>query len=387
MIKTFSLKNGVYYIMQNIIILFFSILLFSCKNTAKKKEIIISDDLKLSITELADSLLLDPKINSLSIGIYGNGVKYTSHHGELDIGIGNKPTDKTIYEIASVSKTFTGVLAAKAVLEGKISLEEDIRNYLNEDFPNFEFSGKLIRIKDLLTHTSGLPTFLPLSINDLLTDFNESLPFKMYEIQKEYTKRNFLNDLHSIVLDTIPGLIYDYSNVDTELIAHILENVYKKSFDQILIEYFSQEANMPNTKINLNKSEEAQLANGYGMTNKLVPHEANSLSGADGGVKTTTSDIVNYMEFSLDTSNLVVRESQRVLYQKGKRKIAYYWPLRSSEDDGVYYRHHGGAFGSQNWFIIIPKYKIGVWVITNQSGLDTAGKLLTVANKILKEMK
>lgn len=121
------------------------IILYNCGNPEKKSKI-DDDDINLvrvSMDTHADSLLLDTKINSVSIGIYRNGKKYTAHYGELDKGQKNKPTDSTIYEIASVSKTFTGVLVAQAVLDRKLNLEDDIRKYLKHDFKNLEYNKKL----------------------------------------------------------------------------------------------------------------------------------------------------------------------------------------------------------------------------------------------------
>lgn len=373
--------------MKTRIIVLISILsVTACKNKNSNEGLEFSKITETIIQKLADSLLLDSKINAVSIGVYKNGKKHIAHYGELDKGIGNTPTDETLYEIASVSKTFTGVLVSKAVLEGKLSLEDDVQTYLKEEYSNLKYDGAPIKIKHLLTHTSRLPRFLPDNINSLLTEFNESLPFKMYEIQKNYSKKEFFADLQTVVLDTIPGTRYGYSNVDTELIAHILENIYDTPFDELLKEYFGKIANMPNTKIKLSKKEKLQLANGYGMTNKLVPHEANSLFGADGGIKSTMPDLVNYIAFQLNTKNTIVSESHKVIYEKGNRKMSYYWPIKSNEEYGTYFRHHGGSFGTQNWIIIIPKYNFGVSIITNQSDLDTADKLMAVVNQLILEI-
>ena len=369
------------------LLLVLSIVLFAnCKNSDKKEAPITVDKVQIAMDKNVDSLLLDSKINAVSIGVYKDGKKYIAHYGELDKGKNNKPTDKTIYEIASVSKTFTGVLVANAVSEGKLALDDDIRKYLKEDFKNFEYNGEPIRIKHLLTHTSRMSKFLPESINALFNDFNEDLPFKVYEVQKDYGKKEFFRDLHTIELDTIPGEKYAYSNVDTELMAEILENVYEKSFNHILKDYFQKNANMQSTYVDLPKQKEQFLANGYGMTGKLVPHEV-VIYGADGGVKTTMPDLVNYMQLHLDPSNKIVAESHRNLLENGNRKIGYYFPIRNNEEYGTYYSMHGGGFGSQNWFFLLPKYNLGISVITNQSDLDTADKLMKVVKGLIEDLK
>lgn len=218
----------------NLSLLVFLVILIACSKSGKPLQNSGMDPLQLSIDQNAHVLLSDSKISAVSVGVYKDGKKYIRHYGELDKGKGNAPTNQTIYEIASVSKTLTGVLVAKAVLEGKLKLEEDIRTYLKEDFPNFAYNGQPIKLKHLLTHTCGLPQFLPESINALMTEFNEELPFRMNEIQEQYSRQAFFNDLHKVKLDTLPGTSYGYSNVDTELVAHILENVYQTPFDELL---------------------------------------------------------------------------------------------------------------------------------------------------------
>ncbi|MFH6605146.1 serine hydrolase domain-containing protein [Maribacter algicola] len=368
------------------LILLHIIVVFSCKNDQVQSATKSIDAVQKSMDKNADSLLLDSQINSVSIGIYKDGKKYTAHYGELDKGKGNKPTDSTIYEIASVSKTFTGVLVANAVLENRLTLEDDIRKYLKEDFENFEYQNNPIKIKHLLTHTSRMSKFLPESINALFNNFDEDLPFKVYEIQKDYNKIDFFQDLKEIQLDTIPGTKYEYSNVDTELMAEILENVYGRTFNEIVKNYFEKTAGMYNTQIHLSKEQEKYLANGYGMTGKLVPHEA-FIYGADGGIKTTMPDLINYIELHLDADNKVITEAHRNILENGNREMGYYFPIRNSEEYGTYYRMHGGGFGMQNWLFILPKYNFGISVVTNQSDLHTADKLNKVANKLIEELK
>lgn len=373
--------------MKLMLLLSFAFAFVSChplKHAPQEKNI---DPVHASMSRNAAIFLSDTSIHAVSIGIYKDGKKYTGHYGELDRGKANTPTDKTIYEIASVSKTLTGVLVAKAVLEDRLRLEEDIRTYLEEDFPNFQYKGYPVKVKHLVTHTSGLPAFLPESINDLLTEFNESLPFKMSAIQEQYSREAFFRDLHQIKLDTIPGAVYSYSNVDAELMAHILERVYQVPFEELLQRYFSKTARMTNTKIILAEKDKANLANGYGMTGKLVPHEPTTLYGAEGGVKATMPDLVNYMEFQMDSTNKVVVESQKVLYVNGNRRLAYYWPVKSNDDFGNYFSHHGGAFGSQNWFFILPEHNLGISVVTNQSDLNTPEKLMKTVKSLIHDLK
>ena len=110
-----------------------------------------------AITKNALQLLEDKRFHSVSTAVLKDGESTIKHFGELTIGKGNKPNDSTLYELASVTKTFTGYIAAKAVIDQKINLDDDIRIYLSESYPNLEFKGEPITIKHLITHTSGFP--------------------------------------------------------------------------------------------------------------------------------------------------------------------------------------------------------------------------------------
>ncbi|WP_394971335.1 serine hydrolase domain-containing protein [uncultured Croceitalea sp.] len=372
----------------HILIFFLSIFLVSCKNTEDKRQGAKNSTIELSMDSNANLLLLDSTINALSIGVYKDGKTYINHYGELDKGKGNKPTDETIYEIGSVSKIFAGTLVAQAVVEGKLNLEDDIRKYLKEDFPNLEYQEKSIRIKHLITHTSRLPKFLPKTITEIVENPTDSLVFKIYEIEKNYSKEKFLTDLHTVVLDTIPGTKDGYSSADTELVAHILENIYNKSYNELLQEKIAIKLRLKNTGTVLPKSHQHNLANGYIKNNTLAPSMINTLWGAGGGMITTMPDLMKYVEFQLNKENEVATKSHQVVFQNGDFRIGYYWPIRFDESYGTYYSHHGGAFGIQNYLFIFPEKDMGISVILNQNlNSKTYNKLIKVAVGIMEDLK
>ena len=144
---------------------------------------------------------------------------------------------------------------------------------------------------------------------------------------------------------------------------------------------------MTNTKVHLASKELDRLANGYGEANNKVPHFANTLWGAGSGIKSTPSDLINYMKLQLEKDNEVINESHRILYAEDDIHMGYLWPIFNDAEDGVYYNIHGGAFGTQNFLKILPKYNLGISIITNQSGPETQGKLLSTLNNLLLEIK
>ncbi|XQF93854.1 serine hydrolase [Pseudoalteromonas espejiana] len=67
-------------------------------------------------------------------------------------GIKTPPTDNTIYEIGSVSKTMTGLITAYAVKDGKLSLDDNINKYINNKLDKLSTKTNPVTVRQLLTH-------------------------------------------------------------------------------------------------------------------------------------------------------------------------------------------------------------------------------------------
>lgn len=333
------------------------------------------------------ALIKDKDINSVSIGVYKGKEIYTQHFGEIEKGKGNTPNNETIYEIASVTKTMTGYLVARAVLAKKINLEDDVSYYLKGNFSNLQFNNNPITLKHLLTHTSGLPKFLPMQMNGVFEKLNKNVPEEYLELEKSYTKELFLADLQNFSITGKPGTNYSYSNAGAELIGYVLETVYQMDIDKLLKESFLNENEMFNTAINLDETQKQKLVRGYWMNNEtLSPNQLNTLWATGSGIKTTLMDMMRYIDLQLNTQNQIVLESQKVQYERGKTfKIAYFWRVWNDKY-GRSYNHHGGTSGTQNWLFIFPKYNLGISIITNHSGPKTPNKLSKTVKKILKDI-
>lgn len=346
-------------------------------------------NLKSIVDNAAQKMVEKPLINAVSIGIVYQGQEYIGHYGELEKGKANLPTNQTIYEIGSLSKTFTGTLVAKAVLEGKLRLEDPVQNYLSEDYPNLKFNNHPVRIKDLVTHTSGLPPMLPLSINPLFKDFtNQKTPENINNVLKNYTQKDFLRDLHTVKTDTIPGYKYSYSNAGIELLASVLEKVYHKKFEVILKEYLAQNIQMKNTSITLTKKEEKNLAVGYHCNyNDIVMKMPTLPWGSSGNIKATLPDMIRYVDYQLKNNPEIAESHSPLVKIDDTFSSGYAWRIIKDEKLGTLYKHHGGVFRSQCFIYIIPKYNLGVFIITNQSGENTPNDMQEVLNEIFEKME
>ncbi len=324
-----------------------------------------AQNVEQAITKNALQLLEDKRFHAVSIAVLKDGKATIKHFGELSIGKGNQPNDSTLYELASVTKTFTGYVAAKAVLDQKINLEDDIRSYLDEVYPNLAFKGEPIKIKHLITHTSGFPNFPPRSEN----------------------KQAFLEGLKVINIKTKPGEVYFYSNTAPELTAYILEKVYQKPFEELVNEFVLKPNQMNQTKFTLSENDKARLVKGYNDQNELMPNFNRTLWGGISGLHASTTDLVKYMELQLDGSNPVVKEAHRKLHQEGADfGEGYHWYIIENGDQLIY-RHHGGIYGMQNWFVVYPKQNIGIAILTNTSFNETGEILERVVDRLFEDLQ
>lgn len=347
--------------------------------------LIKTNEIKNVIDSAMHKMIKRPLIHSASIGLVYQGKEYIEHYGELEDGKNNRPNNETIYEIGSLSKTLTGMLVAKAVLEKKLNIDDDVRKYLTGTYPNLEYNHHPIKIKDLLTHTSGIPNMLPLEANEILQDFtNHSTPDKINTLYQKYEKKNFFADLNMVKIDTVSGYKYSYSSAGTQLMASVLERIYKSDFEKLLKEYISENISMESTKINLSSQELKRLATGYHSDNPLPTTPMPKLPwGASGNVKSTLPDMIKYIRFQLLNDKIIAESHRPIVKFDPEFSIGYFWNvITDNKKLGTYYLHHGGVPRSQCYIYIIPKYDLGVFIITNQSGNSTASVMEEALNEI-----
>ena len=170
------------------ILIVIGFIVFSCQKGYQDPPLPVTIENKL------DSLLLNTEFDAVSIGIIDGKQRYIAHKGQLLNA--ESPTDETLYEIASITKTFTGTLLAHAIHDNKVQLDEDIRKYLNGSFPNLAYNNQPITFHHLVTHQSGLPNMFP-DVKGLFDNPDwDKLPFRINELQKDYSKEDFFEALH-----------------------------------------------------------------------------------------------------------------------------------------------------------------------------------------------
>ncbi len=334
------------------------------------------------IDQYANEAISNDNLNSISVAIYRNGKMYQNYYGSLEKNNENKPNDSTLFEIASISKVFVGSLIAKAVIEGKITLEDDIRKYLKGDYPNLEFEGTPITIKHLVTHTIGFDK------PKKLKDIREKIPMGTYEEKGfEYTMNSFLEELKTVKLKHKPGTFYSYNDEGSELAAYILERVTKRPYKEQL-QSFLKELEMHNTYLQDFEKHRKHLAPGYNERNAIAPLLKNPLMGGGFGMITTLPDLSKFMKFQLESTDPMVKEATKTLFKDTNgNMMGYLWQdMGVAKEEGFYYSKSGDSNGVKSGMLICPDSNYGQIVIVNNQSEAANKDWETLFNRIETEL-
>jgi CubicO group peptidase (beta-lactamase class C family) len=175
-----------------------------------------------AIRELGRAWLENTGGAGLSIGIYDKGGRQFYNFGTTRIDGGARPTKETVYEIGSVAKTMTAQLLARAVVEGRASLTDEAAAFLSEPYPNLANSGESIRLVHLVNMTSQLADNIP-DLTQVRMVPGEALPATYIRVVDQYTREEFLRQLHRVVPRRAPGIEPSQSNVACMLLGVVLE--------------------------------------------------------------------------------------------------------------------------------------------------------------------
>ncbi|GLI06883.1 hypothetical protein YDYSG_29130 [Paenibacillus tyrfis] len=197
------------------------------------------------------------------------------------------PVDKnTVFQIGSVTKTFTGLAANQLADQGKINLHEDIQTYLGGmKIPNK--TEKKLTMFDLLTYTTGF-------------DFPDIASYYSPEFaNKDMPMKQFILD-HMPTVVRPPGEAYTYDNFGFLLAGYAIENVSGMPFHQYMDKNVFKPLGMNSTSVRLTPELNNRMAAHYGLTGELVPMDWNApTDGPQGSIISTGDDMSKYLTMLL----------------------------------------------------------------------------------------
>lgn len=333
---------------------------------------------------LGASYLNTRHLTGLSIGLYDNGKTYFYNFGTTESGVQHLPARTTIYEIGSISKTFTSLLLAHAVLEKKVQLTDDIRQYLPGSYPNLNYHGQPIRLVQLVNTTSGLPDNLPDKPEIFRNANPDSTAYLFNQLHQQYTQRDFYADLGHVTLTRAPGARPAHSNVAAELLGYILEKVYHTSYAELVQRYITGPLRMASTTTAVPTSQLPRLAKGHNKLGQAVPYLALADLQAAGGLHASPADLLSYLQAQLAETDPAVRLSHRLTYgQPSTSAIGFNWVITQTADSKRTFSHSGGTYGFASYSVFYPALHRGMVLLTNSNDGEAEASLSDLAAAIL----
>jgi CubicO group peptidase (beta-lactamase class C family) len=310
----------------------------------------------------------------VSISVVDSENTYQYHLGTLSNG--DTPNNQTIYEIASITKTYTGLVVAKAILDGKVELDKDIRHYLNNhEYKNLELSNQYITIRHLMTHTSGLPQNFAYSSEDKAKGI-------AFEKMSKYSRDNYFGDLKKVKLNSKPGEDYQYSPVGTNLAGYILGSVYQKPFASLVSEFITTKSGEQDTKFRGTNFEPGEITIGTDGNGNQMPL-ASAYWFADGGLTSNIESVTRYIQHQLSSEPEVALSHQLLDESWTNHGRAFSWNTYKYDSNEQTLYHSGGSMGTSSWLAIYPKKNMGIFIVTNIAASNTQEELNNISNKIV----
>ena len=294
----------------------------------------IAKELETFVKRLADadafsgSVLLAKGGKVLFKGAYGLASKRFSVPNRID----------TKFNLGSMNKMFTGVAIAQLVQRGRLSLDDPLGKFLSTDWLPHEITDK-IKIKHLLTHTSGLGSY-----------FNDTYRQSSKALFRE------LDDYKPLIADSTlafePGTDWQYSNTGMFLLGVVIEKVTGSNYFDYIRENISKPAGMINTDCYEMDKPVPNLATGYSKeqskegpqwTNNLYKHVIRG--GPAGGGFSTTEDLLRF-DIALRSHKLLNAEYTEMVWS-GKPELKspdYGFGFSVRGEPGNRIVGHGGGF-------------------------------------------
>jgi CubicO group peptidase (beta-lactamase class C family) len=280
----------------------------------------------------------------------------------LSLGLANKTSKEkinanTLFEIGSISKTFTALALASMVKEGKIKLTDHVQNYLPEQVKLPVKNGKHITFLSLSNHSSGLPrlpTNMPFS--------NPLNPYADYTVEMMY---EFLNEYK---LPREVGEVHEYSNLAVGLLGHVLALIDKKSYQDMVTDRVLIPLNMMNTFVKIPDSKIGLMSNGHNDQLSVTQHwQLLTLAGA-GALNSSATDMASYLQANMSKEQLsdefTLSHTSTGLFGNPDTKIGLGWIILKGKDN-PYYMHNGGTGGFRSFIAFDQKQQKGIVILTN----------------------
>eukprot|EP01125_Pyxidicula_operculata_P015623 TRINITY_DN5329_c0_g1_i1.p1 TRINITY_DN5329_c0_g1~~TRINITY_DN5329_c0_g1_i1.p1 ORF type:complete len:833 (-),score=126.24 TRINITY_DN5329_c0_g1_i1:74-2572(-) len=327
------------------------------------------EELIKNLSDVINDEMKDKDIPSVAVAIVeGNEVKWAEGFGIANSETNAKATADTIYRIGSVSKLFTDIAVMQCVEKGELSLDADIVDYIPTFNPKNTY-GKKITLRNLMSHTSGLP--------------RES-PVGNYTDSSEPSLEATVDALNKVELHISPNTDVKYSNAGIAVVGRTLEKLKSKPFVEHLEESVIQPLGMTNSTFK--RPQGVPLSDGlmWGYDGRKFKAPTFELGEAPAGCMYSTvldlakfliaifndgtSPITGKSILKKETLEEMLKPQHEVKDRKAPR-MGLGFRIRETDDGAIMHQHGGAIYGFATFFRFIKDENVGVAVVANKDAM------------------
>ncbi len=281
-------------------------------------------------------------------------------YGRLSAGGERTPGERTIFEIGSITKAFTGVLLAEMAERGLVALDDPVARFLPPGSRVPSRDGRQITLRDLAGHRSGLPR-LPGNL----------VPRDGANPYADYTAREMLEFLRGHRLERAVGAAYEYSNLGAGLLGYALAQRAGTDYEGLVIERLARPLGLDDTRITLSAEQRSRLARGHAGGRPVANWDIDALAGA-GALRSTASDMLRFLAANLGlvetplAAALAASRQEPVETGREQLAVARGWHVRTGFDREIVW-HNGGTGGYRSFCGFDPVARRGVVVLSNST--------------------
>ena len=338
--------------------------------------------LEEEINSIADQYV---KVGAIVGVINKQNVKFVFSYGTKLVGEVDLPDANTIFEIGSITKTFTATLTADMYLKGLIQ-DDVVEHYLPSNEVNLPKKDNIeITFTHLLTHTSGMPR-TPDSDGSgfpLPPGYDINNPYAAFTTEQVY---NYLTNY--CTLKFTPGTWWEYSNTGVGLVGHIVGLIDGTSYQTVLTRDLITVLDMNNTSLYLTEDQKLNFATGYNGSNKIMPSfTANDIFQGCGMIKSSLNDMFKYLEANMGLvysplENAMELTHQKVMHQGSMGDQGLAWLILELSDGQKIIYSAGNTIGQSAYLAFNKKESTGAIILLNSSNLD--GSNIKMGEAIMK---
>ncbi len=288
--------------------------------------------------------------------------------------------EHTIYEIGSITKVFTATLLAQQVSDGKLKLDDPIKNYLPPEVKVPQRGANEITFGNLSDHTSALPR--------MPANFAPADPLNPFA---DYTVDQLYSFLSGYELTRDVGSAYEYSNLAQGLLGHILALNAGIPYESLMVKTIAKPLRMKETKITLDEKMKKNLATGYNSGVEAKNWDIPTLAGC-GAIRSSTYDMLKFLSANLGylktPLKTAMNKTHEVRHDKaGSMRVGLGWHIMKSKNGDVIW-HNGGTGGYRAFAGFVKETGEGVVLLTNSTeSVDDIGFHLLNPESALRTVK